>query len=148
MDHFLALRNLHYFWYGILSHPIVTHREVEQPPIDLSAAHRALSQTIGYKAAAITPDQWRKMAELERSPIQQIDNNDPDYRKMLQDVNIVEYLNGADDDSLFSHAEYWYAVHPIIRQASSFKLALEVLDAEKARQAATPSPKNENEKNA
>ena len=26
MDHFLALRNLHYFWYGILSHPIVTHR--------------------------------------------------------------------------------------------------------------------------
>ena len=28
MDHFLALRNLHYFWYGILSHPIVTHRVI------------------------------------------------------------------------------------------------------------------------
>ena len=26
MDRFLALRNLHYFWYGILSHSILTHR--------------------------------------------------------------------------------------------------------------------------
>ena len=30
MDHFLALRNLHYFWYGLLSHSILTHRGARQ----------------------------------------------------------------------------------------------------------------------
>ncbi len=30
MDHFLALRNLHYFWYGLLSHSILTHRVLRQ----------------------------------------------------------------------------------------------------------------------
>ena len=128
---------------GLMSYVQQAATEVEKTPIDLSAAHRALGQTIGYKAAAITPAQWEKLAQLERSPNQQIDNSDADYRKMLQDVNIVEYLNGVDDASPFEHGELWYAVHPIIREASSFKLALAALDAEKAQQAATPSSKND-----
>ena len=126
---------------GLMSSAQQAATEVDQPPIDLSAAHRALSQTIGYKAAAITPEQWRKMALLERSPNQQIDNNDSDYRKLLQDVNIVEYLNGVEDALPFSHAEYWYAVHPMIRELSSFKLALAALDAEKAPSPAVPTSK-------
>lgn len=127
---------------GLMAYAQQAATEVDQPPIDLSAAHRALRQTIAYKTAAIRPGQWRKMAELERSPNQQIDNEDEDYRKMLQDVNIVEYLNGVDSASPFDHAECWYAVHPIIRQASSFKLALADLDAEKAQQAAAPVTKS------
>ena len=123
---------------GLMTYAQQAATEVDQPPIDLSAAHRALRQTIAYKTAAIRPVQWQKMAELERSPNQQIDNEDDDYRKMLQDVNIVEYLNGVDNASPFDHGECWYAVHPIIRQASSFKIALADLDAKKAQQVAAP----------
>ena len=127
---------------GLMAYAQQAATEVDQPPIDLNAAHRALGQTIAYKTAAIRPVQWQKMAELERSPNQQIDNEDEDYRKMLQDVNIVEYLNGVENASPFDHGECWYAVHPIIREASSFKLALAEFDAKKSPQAAAPATKS------
>jgi hypothetical protein len=42
---------------------------------------------------------------------------------MLEQVSVMEYLNGGDDD-VFASAEPWYAVNPIVRELSQFKLAL------------------------
>lgn len=103
--------------------------ETETLPIDLKAAQRALRPTISTYSTSIPAAHWPKLAKLERSPDQTIDNNDPDSRKMLEMVSVMEYLNGGDESDPFSVAEPWYAVNPIVRQLSQFKAALAALDA-------------------
>jgi len=51
-----------------------------------------------------------------------IPNGDDDYLAMLENLSILEYRNGGDNDS-FSAAEPWYAVHPVVRELKRFKEA-------------------------
>jgi hypothetical protein len=88
-----------------------------------------------FRLPAITPPLLDHQCSLTGGPVfgvhynQQIDNNDADYRRMLEQVSVMEYLNGGDDDA-FAAAEPWYAVNPIVRELSQFKLALTALDHE------------------
>ena len=105
--------------------------EVDGPPIDIKAARKSLNGTIAVFAGAFSPAQWTKMAQLERSSDQKIDAHDPDCRKMLVEVSVMEYINGGVESDHFSPAEPWYAVNPIVRQLTQFKAAVAKLDREK-----------------
>lgn len=100
-------------------------------PIDIKAARRSLNRTIALYSTSIPAAHWPKLARLERSTDQKIDNNDPDFRKMLEMLSVMEYINGGVESDPFSSVEPWYAVNPIVRQLSQFKAALAALDAEK-----------------
>jgi len=106
--------------------------EVESPPITLKAAQRSLAPTIGLLSTSLSPTRWIKLAMLERDAEQQIDNSDSDYRAMLEQVCILEYINGGVEADPFNLDAPWYAVHPIVRQLNQFKHALADVDAKAA----------------
>src|SRR5262249_46849524 len=108
-----------------------TCTEADDIPIPLKAAQRALRRTIALYSTSIKAGWWRKMATLERSTYQQIDNSDPDYQEMLEEVCIMEYINGGEEEDPFNPAAPWYAVNPIVRELSPFKNALAALDQER-----------------
>lgn len=109
--------------------------EVDRPPITLRAAQRALNQTVALFSTSISPARWAKLAQLECSPNQQIDNSDPDYQMLLEELAIFEYINGGQEDNPFDPAAPWYVVNPIVRELSQFKRAVE---AERIRVASLP----------
>lgn len=93
-------------------------------PITLDAAKRAIQQTVRTYSTAIPESHWRKLAALELSGDQKIENGDEDYLKMLENLRALEYINGGDED-VFASAEPWYAVNPIVRELKKFKEAVE-----------------------
>ena len=95
-------------------------------PINLDIAKKALQQTIALYSTSIPNGFWPKLVELELSTDQHIDNNDPDYQTMLEQVYVMEYINGDDDSDPFMSAAPWYAVNPIVRELRQFKDALHV----------------------
>jgi hypothetical protein len=51
-----------------------------------------------------------------------IPGGDPDFLAMLENLSVLEYINGGDGDP-FAAAEPWYAVNPIVRELGQFKAA-------------------------
>lgn len=100
-------------------------------PIPVEAAHRAIQQTVRAYSTAIPETHWQKLAELDRSEAQQIPNGDNDYLAMLENLSVLEYINGGEEHNAFTPAEPWYAVNPIVRELQKFKAA-EVLLAKVA----------------
>lgn len=90
-------------------------------PIPLKAAHSAIRQTVSIYSTSIPEAFWGKLADLDLSLDQQIRNGDPDYLAMLENLHILEYLNGDDQESPYSMSAPWYAVHPIVRNLRKFK---------------------------
>lgn len=112
------------------------------PPIPLKAAQRALNQRVALFSTSLSPVRWRKLALLECSPDQQIDPDDADYRMMLEQICILEYINGGVEENPFDPAAPWYAVNPIVRELTQFKTALAQVQKEQAQQtenAASPA---------
>lgn len=102
---------------------------VDHLPIPLQAAQKAIQQTVRTYAAAIPESHWEKLARLELSPDQKIPNGDNDYLVMLENVSVLEYINGSGDDP-FALAEPWYAVNPIVRELQKFKAAVQQIKEE------------------
>ena len=88
-------------------------------PIPLSAAQKAIKQTVNTYSSSIPENHWGKLAKLDLSPDQRVPNGDEDYLKMLENLSLLEYVNGGDDD-IFAEAEPWYAVNPIVRELKKF----------------------------
>jgi len=91
-------------------------------PIPVAAAHRAIQQTVRTYSTAIPEHHWEKLVRLERSADQKIPNGDLDYLVMLENLSVLEYIDGGDADP-FAEAEPWYAVNPIVRELQKFKAA-------------------------
>ncbi|HEV7860254.1 MAG TPA: hypothetical protein VGO91_16675 [Pyrinomonadaceae bacterium] len=112
----------------------------ESLPIPLSAAQKAIQQTVRTYSTAIPEHHWEKLARLDLSPDQKIPNGDNDYLVMLENLSVLEYINGGGDDP-FALAEPWYAVNPIVRQLQKFKAAVQQLrDEAQQPKAATNAP--------
>jgi hypothetical protein len=101
--------------------------EVDTAPITLKAAQRALRPTIALYGTSIRAPEWSKLAQLELSPDQQIDNSDLHYQRMLRELIVMEYMDSDSEEDPFNPAVPWYAVNPIVRQLSPFKAAVEAL---------------------
>jgi hypothetical protein len=95
-------------------------------PLSLDAAHYAIQETVRIFSTSIPESHWAKLAELDRSPDQMIPGGDDDYLLMLDQLSVLEYINGGVQNS-FDAAEPWYAVHPIVRELRKFKTASDAL---------------------
>jgi hypothetical protein len=95
-------------------------------PISRSAMQKAIQQSVRTYSTAIPEHHWAKLAQLDRSPDQKIPNGDNDYLVMIENLSVLEYLNGGDED-IFVVAEPWYAVNPIVRELQKFKAAATAL---------------------
>jgi hypothetical protein len=105
---------------------------VDDLPIPLSAAQKSIQQTVRTYSTAIPESHWEKLARLELSSDQKIPNGDNDYLVMLENLSVLEYINGAGDDP-FALAEPWYAVNPIVRELQKFKAAVSQINDEALR---------------
>ncbi len=99
---------------------------VSKLPITLTAAQKAIQQTVRTYSTAIPEHHWEKLARLDSSDNQHIPNGDNDYLVMLENLSVLEYINGGSDDP-FALAEPWYAVNPIVRELQKFKAAAQML---------------------
>lgn len=91
-------------------------------PITYQTARRSIQPTVRSYASSIRETYWQKLAELEKSSDQQIDNGDEDFWAMLENLTVMEYVNGNDAETL---DDIWYAVNPVVREIGKFKTALE-----------------------
>jgi hypothetical protein len=92
----------------------------EKLPLSLKAVQEAVKGTVAAYSTSIPKSHWEKLARLDLAPDQLIDNADPDYLQMLENLSVLEYRNGGEGD-VFEHSEPWYAVHPIVRELRKFK---------------------------
>jgi hypothetical protein len=60
------------------------------------------------------------LAELDLSAVKKIDYGDSDFLVMLENLSILEYVNGGSEGS-FVAAEAWCAVNPVVRELQRFK---------------------------
>ncbi len=96
-------------------------------PISLKAAQLAIQQTVRTYSTSIPTTHWKKLAVLDNSEDQMIPSEDEDYMAMLDNLSVLEYING-DNEDVFTVAEPWYAVNPIVRQLRKFKENKKVLE--------------------
>lgn len=90
-------------------------------PIQLQHVKGAVKQTVQLYSSA-PEHHWAKLAALDASPDQTIPGGDKDYLAMLENLSVLEYINGGVQET-FEAAEPWYAVNPIVRQLTKFKKA-------------------------
>ena len=79
------------------------------------ATDRPLVQYVHSRSAL------EKVGWLDFSPNKAIPNGDDDYLAMLENLSVLEYINGGEENSPFALAEPWYAVNPIVRELQKFK---------------------------
>ena len=91
-------------------------------PIPIQAAEKAVEASVRTYSTSIPEEHWDKLAQLDRSVDQHIRNGDEDYLLMLEQLSILEYVNGGSDDP-FAGSEPWYAVNPIVKELQRFKAA-------------------------
>ncbi len=96
----------------------------DELPINFQAAREAVREEVRGFAASVREEYFEKLAKLDLSKDQQIDNSDEDYAKMLESTAVLEYLNGNETET---DDDYWYAVNPAIRRTNKFNSALERL---------------------
>lgn len=108
--------------------------EVDEFPINFRAARNSVRGEVRSFAASVRENYWLKLAALELSANQQIENGDDDYSKMLESLAILEYMNGGETET---DDDVWYAVNPAIHRTIKFSEAVAELVAQ--RPAATPS---------
>ena len=90
-------------------------------PISFQTARKSIQPTVRSYASSIRETYWTKLAELEKSSDQQIDNGDEAFWTMLENLTVMEYINGDDTENL---DDIWYAVNPVVREIGKFKTAL------------------------
>ena len=99
---------------------------VDELPIDYKAARESVKEEVRSFAASVREKYWNKLAKLELSANQQIENGDEDYSKMLESLAILEYMNGEETET---DDDVWYAVNPSIRLTIKFQEALKNLQS-------------------
>jgi hypothetical protein len=72
-------------------------------------------------SVSIPEDHWSKLVALDRSPNQEIPGGDESFLAMLENLTVLEYINGDGQNDPFFSTEPWYAVHPIVRELQKFK---------------------------
>jgi energy-coupling factor transporter ATP-binding protein EcfA2 len=94
----------------------------EDLPINFQVARKSIQSLVRLYSGSIKEWYWAKLADLEKSTDQQIDNGDEDFWAMLENLTVMEYVNGDDTNNL---DDIWYAVNPVVREIGKFRAALE-----------------------
>ena len=96
--------------------------EQDQLPITLASARSATGQVSATLASAIRESWWPILVKLERTG--QVELHDRASQELMEQLAILEYVNGEGDGDPFDTHVPWYAVHPIVRELKAFKAAL------------------------
>ncbi len=96
-------------------------------PMSIASVYKAVEQTYRTFSTAIPDAHWDKLAQLELTLNQKIPNGDPDYLMMLENLSVLEYLNGDSVKTRSGFATPWYAVNPIVRELEQFTSAVDAL---------------------
>ncbi len=97
---------------------------VDSLPVDFAAARESVGGSVRAFAASVKESRWAKLAALELSPHQQIENGDEDYSFLLENTTVLEYRNGRDEYQTDGEDNVWYAVNPVIRRTLKFQDAV------------------------
>ncbi|MFO7633058.1 MAG: AAA family ATPase [Caldilinea sp.] len=81
-------------------------------PIDANAAERAISRLVSEFSRSIPEDHFPLLAQVYRR--KQVNNDDP-HRLMLQNLSVLEYMNGAPP---------WQDVQPVVQRLDKFQEVL------------------------
>lgn len=98
-------------------------------PIPLNVAYDAIAQSVSSFSTSIPESHWKKLVQLDLSEDQKIPNNDPDYYNMLENLTVLEYVNGGTQANRFESIEPWYVVNPIVRELQKFKSTRKALES-------------------
>lgn len=98
--------------------------ETESLPVTMMEARRAVRPTVGTLVPAVEEAWWPILARVELDVRQQIDESNPQVQRMLDELMILEYLNGESEANDVEESAPWYAAHPILRETKSFEQAL------------------------
>jgi len=101
-------------------------------PVSVEEVEKAMAGRIGTFATSIS--HWDKLAALDNSPDQAIENSDPDYQTLLRQGAILEYMNGETNSSRTRGFTPWYAVHPLVKELDAFLRAKERAEEQLAKQ--------------
>ncbi|MDX1934157.1 MAG: hypothetical protein SFU56_16270 [Capsulimonadales bacterium] len=93
-------------------------------PITLRSVQKAVSENISFHNPKEGEEDWKRLAELELSETQEWQTQKPDERRLLEQLYVMEYINGGEED-IFNDTFPWYAVHPIVRKLRPFLRAVE-----------------------
>lgn len=102
--------------------------QIEELPIKLIHAKNALKSNIQIYSTGIPESHWEKLARVDLSPNQTFPNDDEDYRDMLANTSLLEYINGGSDE-IWEEFAPWYAVNPVVRELKQFKSAKETIQS-------------------
>jgi hypothetical protein len=87
-------------------------------PITDKAIQRSINQARDTYRHIIEPEEWELLAKVAQ--YKQIDN-DEDYRKLLFNRSVLQYIYFDPDGEL----QPWYDVHPLIKSIQQFKDAFQ-----------------------
>ena len=100
-------------------------------PVELKHARSALGQIVN--SLQVTTNGWERLAKLELDPDRKIDPDDPVCAYLLEQLFVLEYINGGEDENFIQHDETWYAAAPLLQGMRSFRTATKrIIDAQKS----------------
>ena len=97
--------------------------QVEVAPIDVEAAQKAIGSQVPIYTAGARKGEWDLLAELELSDGGEWQAEEESKGRLLQQQYVLEYVNGAENQTFLEKTAPWYAVHPIVRELAKFKQA-------------------------
>ena len=92
----------------------------EEAPISLKAAQAAVYKSVPSYSVGVSPEKWKMLAELEISDNQGWDTENGEKLNLMENLFVLEYINGDSAQSGFQKAKPWYSVHPIARELDDF----------------------------
>jgi hypothetical protein len=96
-------------------------------PIQRIHVQRAMAQTVQVLVPSLAREDWELLAMLELSENQEWENNSPAQRRLLENLCVMEYINGDDAGNPLADVAPWYAVNPILRVQRGFTTAVKAL---------------------
>jgi hypothetical protein len=91
-------------------------------PVTFQVARKSVQPTVRNFARSIRQERFNVLADLNTSEDQQIDIGNPEVWAMLENLTIMEYVNGDGSTNL---DDVWYAVNPCAKETLGFKSAVE-----------------------
>ncbi len=91
-------------------------------PVTFQFARKSVQPTVRNFARSVRQDRFKVLADLNTSEDQQIDIGNPEVWAMLENLTIMEYVNGDGSTNL---DDVWYAVNPCVKETLGFKSAVE-----------------------
>lgn len=96
--------------------------EQESLPLNLASAQLATAQLSATMATAIRQEWWPILARLQTDGL--VEPHDQATQELMEQLAILEYVNGDEQPDPFEAQVPWYAVHPVVQQLKAFKSAV------------------------